>query len=392
MNKLFCKGLTGIDDGVETQNYFLAAFNQTEQGRQQGGKGTGLGLALVRQIVKLSGGRLGVKSRANVGSTFWVELPLGVGTKAIPGMNMNGNGRPHDFDTPRRTRSVNSRPTTSDGPSGSGNNASKPSPARPPPGSRNNSSSDASGIQSVASRSSSALHSIMEQGGLVEISTKRGESAVPTRTLGDRSTGTDPTPAPAKEEPAPSPVPSIAERRAGTSSDQSSDTVKPPHHLKLPKPQRFSIDDTIPDVSPSESCGNHSPPQSQSSTPAFEPGLRVLVVDDDPLTRKLMSRMLTRLGCKVYTAENGGIALDMILGTGANRPTPSSEDTGCGGLSTLDPTEEYKFSIIFLDNQMPICSGLEAVAKLRNMSRKDFVVGVTGKIAGLFPLPEVRMC
>ena len=54
--------------------YHIAAFNQTERGRQQGGKGTGLGLALVRQIVKLSGGRLGVKSRINCGSTFWVEL------------------------------------------------------------------------------------------------------------------------------------------------------------------------------------------------------------------------------------------------------------------------------------------------------------------------------
>ena len=53
---------------------YVAAFNQTEAGRLQGGKGTGLGLALVRQIVKLSGGRLGLQSKVNEGSTFWVEL------------------------------------------------------------------------------------------------------------------------------------------------------------------------------------------------------------------------------------------------------------------------------------------------------------------------------
>lgn len=72
--KLFCR-LSHRDFGERlTFFFFSAAFNQTERGRQQGGKGTGLGLALVRQIVKLSGGRLGVRSKVGQGSTFWVEL------------------------------------------------------------------------------------------------------------------------------------------------------------------------------------------------------------------------------------------------------------------------------------------------------------------------------
>ena len=40
--------------------------------------------------------------------------------------------------------------------------------------------------------------------------------------------------------------------------------------------------------------------------------------------------------------------------------------------------DEHKYAVSFLDNQMPVLSGLEAVAKLRTMGRKDFVVGVTG--------------
>lgn len=109
--------------------------------------------------------------------------------------------------------------------------------------------------------------------------------------------------------------------------------------------------------------------------------MKVLVVDDDPLTRKLMSRMLTRLGCKVWTAENGEVAMELILGN-LTRATPSSEDTGSGGLSMAGtPSEEdrHRFAVVFLDNQMPVMSGLEAVAKLRGMGRRDLVIGVTGE-------------
>jgi CheY-like chemotaxis protein len=81
----------------------------------------------------------------------------------------------------------------------------------------------------------------------------------------------------------------------------------------------------------------------------------VLVVDDDALTRTMMSRLLTRLGCVVTTAENGEVALEMVL-------------SGHGG----------RFAVVFLDNQMPVMSGLTMVTKLRKAGRNDFVVGVTG--------------
>jgi CheY-like chemotaxis protein len=125
-------------------------------------------------------------------------------------------------------------------------------------------------------------------------------------------------------------------------------------------------------------------PSASYSAINFEPRLPVLVVDDDPLTRTLMKRILTRLGCQVSCAENGEVALEMILGQRIRiGGTPSSDVSGNSGpiLEQVQETplyEESKYAVVFLDNQMPVMSGLTVAAKLRQLERTDFIVGVTG--------------
>ena len=219
---------------------------------------------------------------------------------------------------------------------------------------------------------------------MVEISTKHeDEGKILTRTIGDSSTGTDPTPTVPLTTPESSPT--VTAAAPPMSSRVSSDTTIRPNFVQLPSRRSFvfAADEPLIESSPA-----HTPSDSHSSIQGWDTGLRVLVVDDDPLTRKLMARMLTRLGCRVSTAENGSIALDLILnGASSARPTPSSENHGSTGLSLEISTpgstsvngDESKYAVVFLDNQMPVVSGLQTISKLREIGRKDFVVGVTGK-------------
>lgn len=131
------------------------------------------------------------------------------------------------------------------------------------------------------------------------------------------------------------------------------------------------------------------PGLASGSTVSFTPGLRVLVVDDERITRGVMSRMLSRLGCEVAVAENGEIALELLQAIW----TPPAADTSPPGVDMTPSTDgdppsleqekyegpsEGRFAVVFLDNQMPVLSGLDAVRRLREMGRHDFVVGVTG--------------
>ncbi|KAJ3934120.1 MAG: hypothetical protein NXY57DRAFT_724591 [Lentinula lateritia] len=377
---------SGIKPQDMAQSKLFSAFNQTEQGRQQGGKGTGLGLALVRLIVKLSGGRLGVRSRVEEGSTFWVELPLGIGVKAMlsadennvfssPARNLSSNTLRQLIKSKSRSNSTQSKISIIEVVDAAAQRATQTSP--------------------MTLRSNNALHRLMDQGGSVELNLANHEShtAVPTRMIGDRSTGTEiPMEVLTREESRPDAStyriqPETDNESNSLSSSKSSRRASArPTYVPLPSPRTLAFDSTtsmtssLPTISPTHlppsPLANRAFPPPSPSNPLFSHPLHVLVVDDDALTRTLMRRMLERMGCDVTTAENGDLALRILLS-----PDSDGESSSLSCSNSEQPVASdtvSKFHIIFLDNQMPVLSGVKAIAKLRDLGRRDFVVGVTG--------------
>jgi len=69
---------TGVGIATEDLEHIFEAFAQAQEHAEHNKNGTGLGLSISYQLAKLMGGSVGVTSEVNVGSTFYVEVPIEV--------------------------------------------------------------------------------------------------------------------------------------------------------------------------------------------------------------------------------------------------------------------------------------------------------------------------
>ncbi|NLC38614.1 MAG: hypothetical protein GX779_04990 [Clostridia bacterium] len=67
---------TGIGIKEEDQEYIFEAFRQVDGSSTRSHQGTGLGLALAKNLVEMHGGTIWVESRPGLGSTFYFTIPL----------------------------------------------------------------------------------------------------------------------------------------------------------------------------------------------------------------------------------------------------------------------------------------------------------------------------
>ncbi|KAK7029538.1 hypothetical protein VNI00_014415 [Paramarasmius palmivorus] len=329
---------------------------------------SGLGLAIVRQIVTLSGGKLGVKSAKGKGATFWVELSYPIARKQSVQFGTDANSVPPPSSPPKAVPvdeterwpvvafADDVKPPML---TGAITPQSFPLPAMslplPPLGPQHRlsgstltpGSTDQATYSKLLSSPSEAPATIDEEprNATIPAGTPPIEHPPPPQSHSSTS-GTTPDRDP------PSTVEASDLGNLPTSTSPSKTTFL--HTLQHKTTEESGDTDT--QVLASERSSSIKAKKKATISSDDQRPLLALIVEDNFITRNVMTRYLKGRGCIVHTASDGKEALDRVL----------SEDAP-------------EYDIISMDNDMPHMTGEDAVREIRRAGKDDlFIIGVTG--------------
>ncbi len=123
--------------------------------------------------------------------------------------------------------------------------------------------------------------------------------------------------------------------------------------------------DGVARIQPATETASPATPSAQTAErPRTKLDCRVLLVEDGPDNQRLISVLLKKRGAEVTLAENGQVAVDMVL-------------TKPPGSATEDKHRSEPFDVILMDMQMPVMDGYEATARLRQQGYRGPIVALT---------------
>jgi two-component system, sensor histidine kinase RpfC len=297
---------TGIGIAPEAQARIFESFTQADQSTTRRFGGTGLGTAIAKQLVGLMGGKIGLESAVGLGSTFWFELTLekqleraGAGSGELAGARIMLVG----FPQPERDALEQALagwgatpvavPTLEDGVS---RLVAEISLARP-------------------------YHSALLFNAGQDLK------------LAQRFRRAAPDPAP--------PTVLAAPRDADVQRFEAlSSGFAAVLELPFEKRQLFNV---LHSVAAGDDVREGVVRLQDYARRGAAKKLRVLVADDNPVNREVISKILERAGHTVATANDGELALDAL--------------------------ERERYDIVLLDRNMPGMGGAEALQALRLMTR-----------------------
>ncbi|KAJ4354374.1 uncharacterized protein N0V89_006109 [Didymosphaeria variabile] len=137
---------------------------------------------------------------------------------------------------------------------------------------------------------------------------------------------------------------------------------------RAPVPKRPGILGPAPLLCPPEAAAaqvsirsNSSPASVPIAVPedgpsAHNSNLAILIVEDNLVNQRVLSKQLRKAGCIVYTADNGLLALEVLATTSFQNPAGRP------------------LSLVLMDLEMPEMDGLTAVGRIRDMEREGVLV------------------